>query len=215
MRALFVFTEQKLLFCVFPFYQVETNKSGKQCNDLMARDCGKTHNLVQRQLLALHDFKQFSDVVCVGHHGALWVLRFAPNSQMYWRGNDVLVGNTDVGARFFSFRDYADGALVGWWDGSDNNGATFNMVGIELNTGLGATITVCSLVHHVDLFFGTYTRHVAVVANADEQSPTVSISKCRYRFGQLQRIRNPILEVLLLVLAFLYEALKILFVVRG
>ena len=193
---------------------METNKSGKEADDLVARDGRTADKLVKRKTLTLQGIDELADGISIRHHSALRVLRLAPDGQMYGRSHDVLVGNTDVGTRFFSFRDYADGALVGWWDGSDNNGATFNMVGIELNTGLGATITVCSLVHHVDLFFGTDTRHVAVVANTDEQSPTISISKSRYRFGQLQCIRNPILEVLLLVLAFLYEALKILLVVR-
>ena len=134
---------------------------------------------------------------------------------MHGRSHNVLVGNADVGTLPAIIVDGTDRTLVGRGDGGYDDGAALHMVGIELNTGRRATIAVGRLMHHVNLLLRTHTRHVAVVANANEQPSTVGIGKGRYRTGQLHGIGHAVFEVLLLVLALLDKAQKILLVVHS
>ena len=165
---------------VFPVGDAETDKLRQDGNHLIAGNTGTTDNLVEGKRLFLQDFKNLFDGIGISHHGSFGILRLAPDGQMNRRCDDVLVGNADIGPLISLVVDGTDGAALRRRNGGYDYGAPLNMIGVELDAGLGATITVSSLVHHVDLFFGTYTRHVAVVANTYEQSPTVSICKSRY-----------------------------------
>ena len=86
-------------------------------------------------------------------------------------------------------------------DSSDDYGATINMVSVEFDTWFGLTIFIGSLMHHKNLFFRTYSRQNAVISNPNQQSATISIDKSRNRFGKFTGIRDPVFEILLLVLA--------------
>ena len=81
------------------------------------------------------------------------------------------------------------------------------MIGVEPDAGLGATIAIGCLMHHVDLFLGAHSRHVAIIAHTYQQPASISIGKGRYRLGQLLSIGNTILEILLLMLALTDERL--------
>ncbi len=114
--------EEELGSGVLPADGAEADEAGEEGDDLVAGKTGETDYLVQRQTTlkfqsrqafggflktvggllkavsyALHDGEQVADVVVVGEHGALGLLRFAPEGKVDGRGQDVLVVDTDVG----------------------------------------------------------------------------------------------------------------------
>ena len=121
----------------------------------------------------------------------------------------------------------ADGVIVGH-DGSfgllglppkgemhrRGHDVSVSMDRVEFNAWLWLAVFVCGLMHHEDFLFGTDAREMAVVSDTYEQTASVGIGKCRHGFGQLACIRHTIFEILLLMLAFVDEALKIAFVVH-
>ncbi len=128
---------------------------------------------------------------------------------MYGRGNDVLVVDADICAFLSLFVEGTDRAVVGFGYGGNDNGASVDVVCVELDAGLRAAITIGSLVHHVDLFRGADGREVTVVTNAYEQPSSLSIGKGRDGACELDGILYAVLEVLLLMLALADQALQV------
>ena len=194
---------------------MEADEAGEEGDDLMTGEARATDDEVQGERLVLEDGEERSDSVGIGHHGALGVLRLAPDGEVHGRCHDVLVGNADIGPGGVVVMERTDGTAVGGRNGSHDDGAPIYVIGVELDAGLGTTVAVGRLVHHVDLLLGPYPRHVSVVAHADEQSSAIGIGKGRDRLGQFPCIGDSVLEVLLLVLALADEAEKIVFVVHS
>ena len=172
-------TEEKLLVGVLAADGAEVEKAGKEGDDLVARETGEAHQTVQREL-ALESVEQLADVVVVAEHGALRLLRLAPQCEVDGRGDDVLVVDADVGAGVAVFVNGTDGSPGGRGYGGNDDGASVGMIGVELDAGFGLAELVGGLVHHVDLLLAADAREVAVVANADEQAAAVGIGKGRY-----------------------------------
>ena len=216
--------EQELLVVVAAVDNTKADEAGQKGDDLGTRKARETDEMVEREGVAAEGVEELADGISVGHHGATGVLRVTPYRKVDGRGHDVLVGNADVGTRTVIVVEGADGTSLGRRDGGDDNcpkssGADDcirrnDVVCVELNASLGTAVAVGGLVHHVDFLLGAYARHVAVVAHANQQPPTVGISKGRHRASQFAGIRDAVLEVLLLVLALADEPLEILLVVH-
>ena len=102
--------KEELLARVFPVEGAETDEAGHQDDDLMTGQTGETDDLIQREPILDH-IEQMADIIVVGQHHALRLLRFAPECQMDWRGHDVLIINTNVRAHASCLVDGADGTF--------------------------------------------------------------------------------------------------------
>ena len=114
--------EEKLGSGVLPADGAEADEAGEEGDDLVAGKAGEADYLVQRQT-ALHDGEQMADVVIVGEHGALGLLRLAPEGKVDGRGQDVLVVDTDVGTGATCLVEGTDGTLGGGWHGGYDDGS--------------------------------------------------------------------------------------------
>ena len=139
-------------------------------------------------------------------------------------GHDILVSNTDICTLMAIFVNGVNGSSIGRRHGCYNDGSKFPtsyirirwnyMKRVEFYAGLRSTIAIGSLMHHIDFLFVANSRHVPVVANANQQTSSISISERRYRLGKLHSILYSVFEVLLLMLTLINKALNISFVVH-
>ena len=161
-------TEQELLIDVFPLDNLEGDETGQKGDDLVSRNVGMADDEIEGDMFVLQNVEDCSDGIGIGHYGTLGFLRLAPHGQMNRRGNDVLVGNTDIGSPTSVFTEDADGTTIRRRDCGNDDGPFFYMIGVEFDAGLRPAIAVGSLMHHVYLFLGTYAGEVAVVAHPNE-----------------------------------------------
>ena len=192
---------------------MEMDEAGKQGDDFVTGEVRTTDYLVQC-LSALYGVEQLADSVIVGHDGSFGLLGLPPKGEMHRRGHDVLIVDADIGKHLSCLIHSTNRAFVGWWHSGNDNGTSVSMDRVEFNAWLWLAVFVCGLMHHEDFLFGTDAREMAVVSDTYEQTASVGIGKCRHGFGQLACIRHTIFEILLLMLAFVDEALKIAFVVH-
>ena len=159
--------EQELLVGVLPLNDVEADEVGEEDDDLASGKTAAADDGVEGERLVVKDVEDAADGIGMRHHHPLRSLRLAPDGQVDGRGDDVLVRYADVGSCVTLLIDGTDGSVVGRRNGGDDDGAAVDVVGVELDAGLGPAIAVGRQVHHVDFFFGTDTGHIAVVADAN------------------------------------------------
>ena len=98
-------------------------------------------------------------------------------------------------------------------NGGNHHIAPIDMIGLEVDVGLGLTASVGRTSHHVDFLFGLDSGYGTVVAHADKQAAAHGIGKCRHRTRQFAGVGDFVLEVLLPVLALSREVVYVLTVV--
>lgn len=167
---------------------------------MMASLAAETHQAVQRQWrVLLHDAEEMLLGVGIVHEGLRHLL-LPPHLQMDGRGDDVLIGNADIGHTPSVVVEGADGLADRWGNGGDDHRASLGMKGLEAYLRLRFAIFICCRMHHVYLFLRAHTGDVSIVTNSYEQTAAVGVGEGRYGTRQFRSVLHLKFEVLLAML---------------
>lgn len=167
---------------------------------MMASLTAETHQAVQRQRrVLLHYAEEMLLGVGIVHEGLRHLL-LPPHLQMDGRGDDVLIGNADIGHTPSVVVECTDGLADRWGDGGDDHRASLGMKGLEayLRPGLQYLYAAACI-----MYISSSERtigDVSIVTNSYEQTAAVGVGEGRYGACQFRGVLHLIFEVLLAML---------------